>query len=68
MLSVSIRVTKAVADEINELADAHGYGDNRSKFIELAARGLITVDRSRVFVQKCPPRLLGDMGRASGKL
>lgn len=45
---VSIKVTRAVEKEITALASAHGYEDNRSKFIELAARGLLVVDRSKL--------------------
>lgn len=45
---VRFMATKAVVEEINALADAHGYEDNRSKYLELAARGLLTVDRSKI--------------------
>lgn len=46
-VQLGLKVTPAVADEINLLAERHGYGDNRNKFVELAARGLLTVDRSK---------------------
>ena len=46
-IPVSIRVTREAAAELEKLAAVHGFSDNRSKYIELAARGLLTVDRSK---------------------
>ncbi len=46
-VQLGLRVTPIVAEEISLLADKHGYEDNRNKFIELAARGMIVVDRKR---------------------
>ena len=44
---VEIRVTESVLDEIDALAAAHGCEDNRSKYIEMTARGLLIVDRKK---------------------
>ena len=46
-VQLGVRVTRAVEQEISALATAHGYEDNRSKFIEMAARGLLVVDRKK---------------------
>ena len=46
-IQVGVKVTRDVAQEISDMAAAHGFEDNRSKYIELAARGLITVDRKK---------------------
>lgn len=46
-IQLGLKVSKPVAEEISKLAIAHGYEDNRSKYIELAARGLLVVDRSK---------------------
>ena len=46
--AIRLRVTKEALDEISRMAAIHGFSDNRSKFIELAARGLLVVDRSKL--------------------
>ena len=46
--SIRFNVADAVLREINELAERYGYEDNRSKYIELAARGLLVVDRGKL--------------------
>ncbi len=45
--TINIRLTPMAYEEINRMADVHGFDDNRSKFIELAARGMIPVDRKK---------------------
>ncbi len=45
---IRFNVTSAVENEINALADAHGYEDNRSKYLELVACGILTVDRRKI--------------------
>ena len=46
-VQLGLKVTRAVEKEITALAAAHGCEDNRSKYIELAARGIIVVDRKK---------------------